>query len=845
MFYGNAGTLEYDLVAGPHAEISKIRLEFSNASRISIGSDGDLILNVHGTEIRQHKPRVYQDGRPVDGVYFLAGKNRVGFRIADYDPERSLVIDPVLTYGSYLGGSGGDFGYAITADAQGNLYVVGATTSNNFPTPGGYNHLFAGPQEAFIAKINPSAAGGASLIWSTYLGGSQEGTVAVAVALDRGGSVYITGVTNAADFPVLNSFQGSITNPYTCVAGDYGLVLTTGVSCGDAFVTKLASTGDRLFYSSFLGGSNTEVADAIAVDAVGNAYVAGQTASGDFPLRGTPLLQTSLRGATDAFISQISADGRTLMYSTYFGGSGNDSANAMVIDASGNLIVGGGTQSADLAISSGAYGRTFQGVESGFLAKITLSQISQTPILFLSYLGGITASTSVFGVASDASGNIYATGSTNSPNFPVTSGAYQATLAGAPSGTNFQTNLFAGDAFVAKLNPAATGLAQLVYSTYLGASGDEGGISILPDTSGRILIGGSTNSTDFPVTANAFQCCSSSGKPLGFIARLDPSQSGKAGLLYSSFLGGSNGDLLLSLTGDTAGTWAAAAMQTHSFDAPLTASAYQRYFGGQFMGIANDGDAYIARFDLSLSGPVATQIENAGGLAALPKNVLAPGLIFAVKGTSLGPTIPSGPQLDPGTGLVATTVAGVQVLVRGIPAPLTYVSATQINAVAPYEIVSSVGGAVPVQVIYNGVPGTVLNASVLATSPGIINFDDGAGQGAIVNSDGSLNSTNNPAARGSLVSIYATGEGQTNPAGIDGRVANDAVDALPRPVASVGVTIAGVPCDVKYAGTAPGAVAGVLQVNVIVPASVFPGNVALVLTIGNQPSQPGIGIAVQ
>jgi uncharacterized protein (TIGR03437 family) len=845
VFYGNAGALEYDLVAAPNADTSRIRLEFSNASRISIGPDGDLILNVNGTEIRQHKPRVYQDGQAIDGSYFLAGKSRVGFKIAAYDHARSLVIDPILTYGSYLGGSGGDFGYAIASDAQGNLYVVGATTSNNFPTPGGYNRQFAGPQEAFVAKINPAAIGVASLVWSTYLGGSLAGTVATAVAVDRGGSVYITGITNASDFPVLSGFQTSITNPYTCVGGDYGLILTTGVSCGDAFVTKLASTGDRLFYSSYLGGSNTEVGDAIAVDAVGNAYVAGQTASSDFPLRGTPLLQTSLRGATDAFVSQISADGRTLMYSTFFGGSGNDSIYGMVLDPAGNMILGGGTQSADLAVSSGAYSRSLQGVESGFVAKITLSQIAQSPILFLSYLGGVTGSSAVFGVATDSSGNIYATGSTNSPSFPVTSGAYQTTLAGAPAGTNFQSNLFAGDAFVAKLNPAATSLAQLVYSTYLGGSADEGGISILPDNSGRILVGGSTNSSDFPLTANAFQCCSNTGKPIGFIARLDPSQTGKAELLYSSLIGGTNGDLLLSLTGDSAGTWAAAAMQTHSFDAPVTASAYQKFFGGQLMGVANDGDAYVARFDLSVSGPLVTQIENAAGLAALPKNVLSPGLLFTVKGSGLGPSLPSGPRLDPATGLVASTIAGVQVLVGGVPAPLTYVSATQINAVAPYEIVSNVGGSVPVQVIYNGVPGTVVNATVLATSPGILSFDDGTGQGAIVNNDGSLNSAGNPALRGNLISIYATGEGQTNPAGIDGRLANDSLDALPRPLAFVGVTIAGVPCDLKYAGTAPGGIAGFLQVNVIVPANVQPGVIPLVLTIGNQTSQAGITIAVQ
>lgn len=397
IFYGNAGSLEYDLVVAPHADASKIRLDFSNASQISISADGDLILNVDGTEIRQHKPRIYQtDGngnQAINGSYFLAGKKHVGFKLAAYDRAKPLVIDPVLTYGSYLGGSGGDFAYAITSDTQGNLYVAGATTSTTFPTTGGFNRLLSGAQDAFVAKINPSVSGGASLIWSTYLGGSGA-EVGVAVAVDRAGSVYVTGGTNSSDFPLQTPFQGSINNPFSCQQGVYGLIFAVGINCEDAFVTKLASTGDRLLYSSYLGGSNTDVADAIAVDAAGNAYVSGQTASRDFPLRGT-VIQTSLRGNTDVFVSQISSDGRILVNSTYFGGNGNDVSYGMVLDAAGNLLIGGSTQSTDLPTSSGAYAHTLRGVQSGFIAKISFSLQAPTPIVYLSYLGGTTGSTAV------------------------------------------------------------------------------------------------------------------------------------------------------------------------------------------------------------------------------------------------------------------------------------------------------------------------------------------------------------------------------------------------------------------------------------------------------------------
>jgi len=168
VFYGNAGSLEYDLVIAPEAETSGIRLDFSNASHISINPEGDLIVNVGSTEFRQHKPRIYQGDQTIAGSYFLAGKKRVGFKLAAYDHSRPLVIDPILTYGTYLGGLGGDFAYQITSDLQGNLYVVGATTSVNFPTPAtAYNHLLDGSQDAFVAKINPAASAGASLVWST------------------------------------------------------------------------------------------------------------------------------------------------------------------------------------------------------------------------------------------------------------------------------------------------------------------------------------------------------------------------------------------------------------------------------------------------------------------------------------------------------------------------------------------------------------------------------------------------------------------------------------------------------------------------------------------------------
>lgn len=257
------------------------------------------------------------------------------------------------------------------------------------------------------------------------------------------------------------------------------------------------------------------------------------------------------------------------------------------------------------------------------------------------------------------------------------------------------------------------------------------------------------------------------------------------------------------------------------------------------------GDAYIATFNFGTTGPQIALYENGGGLSALPAAKIAPGLVFTVKGTFSGATIPTQAQIDPKTGGLATTLEGVQVLVDGIACPLVYVSTTQINAIAPYELAGNPPATATVQVVINNIPGNLVNVVVAPTAPGILSFDDGTGQGAIVNQDQTINGSSNAAARGTIVTIYATGEGQTNPPGIDGGLASNP-NALPHPVASLSVTIGGLPAtNIAYAGTAPGEVYGLLQVNVTVPAGVTPGSaVPVVLTIGGVSSQAGLTMAV-
>ena len=229
-----------------------------------------------------------------------------------------------LVYSTYLGGNGKDSGNGIAIDSAGNAYVVGDTTSTNFPVSG-FQKAYQGGQDAFVAKLN---ATGSSLVYSTYLGGGNFDHGA-AIAVDGGGTAYLTGTTSSTNFPVANAFQG------------------TNGGGQNAFITRLSANGASLMFSTFLGGSGgrtgyPEAGQGIALDASGNAYVAGVTSSTNFPLMNPE--QSALNGSSDAFIAKMSPAG-ALIYSTYLGGSGIDAANAIAVDSAGNAYFAGYTYS--------------------------------------------------------------------------------------------------------------------------------------------------------------------------------------------------------------------------------------------------------------------------------------------------------------------------------------------------------------------------------------------------------------------------------------------------------------------------------------------------------------------
>jgi hypothetical protein len=503
------------------------------------------LLSLPGGEVAERAPVVYQEvagaRKAVEGRFVLRGAREVGFEVGAYERDQPLVLDPLLVYSTYLGGSGGDQGLAIAVDGSGNTFITGETESTNFPTtPGSFQVTNAGFQQVFVAKLN---AAGSALVYSTYLGGGGGSNIAVGIAVDASGNAYLTGIAGG-DFPTVNPFQAT--------PGDVS----------DAFVAKVNAAGSGLVYSSYLGGSGFDLGRAIAVDASGNAYVTGDTQSTNFPTANP--LQAAPAGGRDAFVSKVNAAGSSLVYSTYLGGSDGDIGRGIAVDASGNLYVTGDTLSTDFPTAN-----AFQPAYGGGIADVFVTKLNAAGSAFVysTYLGG-SGDDGGFAIALDASRNAYVTGFVESTDFP-TVGAFDTTLGGA------------SDAFVAKLNAAGS---SLVYSTYLGGGDSDEGHSIAVGPSGSAYVTGDTFSTDFPTT-NALQP-TFGGLVDAFVAKVSPSGSA---LVYSTYLGGSSydggGGIALGASGN-----AYVAGSTSSTNFP-TASPFQAANGGTV-------DAFVTKLGL-------------------------------------------------------------------------------------------------------------------------------------------------------------------------------------------------------------------------------------------------------
>jgi putative Ig domain-containing protein/beta-propeller repeat-containing protein len=507
VYRGVEGQLEYDFIVKSGGDPRRIRLRIEGGDDVRVDASGDLVVRTGAGELRQRIPSVYQDiageRRAIKGAYRRIGRNDFAFQLGPYDSKRPLVIDPAFVFSTYLGGSFEDVIRSMRVDGSGNSYVAGSTSSTDFPATNPLYGTNAGDEDGFVAKIDST---GSSILWATYIGGSSADQLA-GIAIDGGGTVYVTGVTTSTNFPTASPLHAA------------------NAGFADCVIAKLSSSGSALLFSTYLGGTSSDLGEAIAIDSSSNVYVAGNTSSTDFPAVNA-IQGTYGGGISDAFVVVVNATGSAVLYATYLGGSGNDGAVAIVADFSGNAYVTGSTDSTNFPTAAALQGSN-NGNLDAFISKINSAGSALT---YSTYLGGSNAD-SPTGLAVDLSGDALIAGSTRSVNFPVAS-PVQANLLGTY------------DAFVSKLNAAGS---SLLFSTYLGGQDVDGADAIAVDAAGIVHVAGHTSSLDFP-TINPLQ-----PQPAGledvFVASLDTSGS----IVFSTYLGGTYDDTASAIAVDGSG----------------------------------------------------------------------------------------------------------------------------------------------------------------------------------------------------------------------------------------------------------------------------------------------------
>ncbi len=558
------GMLKYEFLVHPGGDYHNIKIHWTGPVTVKQSEEGlKIVINTPQGKVSlmDSHPINYQGSQRdelISGNFRLINDNTYAFEIANHDPRKLLIIDPIieinpLGMSTFIGGSGSDYGNSIAVDDSDNVYVTGYTIGGDpdFPTTfNAYNQTNNGGSDVFVTKL---AANGSILLFSTYIGGSGDDR-AYSLVLDSENNVYLTGQTSG----------GGPAYPTTSNAFNQ-----THSGGSDVFVTKLAANGSTLLFSTFLGGSGADYGRSIVIDDANNVYVTGQTRNGtsNFPTTNGAFYETH-NGQDDVFVTKLAANGSTLLFSTFLGGSGYDRAFSIAVDNSENVYVAGYTidGTTDYPTTSNAYDQTHNGVYDAFVTKLAANG---SILLFSTFLGG-SGLDCAYSIAVDNSENVYVAGYTidDTTDYPTTSNAYD------------QTHNGASDVFVTKL--AANG-STLLFSTYIGGSGDDYGQSIVVDSENNTYLTGYTDedTLDYPTTDNAYDRSYNGGDDV-FVTKLAANGSI---LLFSTFIGSSEHDKGYSLALDSTNsvylTGSTVYPQT-GVDFPTTVNAFNQTHNGNY-----------------------------------------------------------------------------------------------------------------------------------------------------------------------------------------------------------------------------------------------------------------------
>ena len=574
-YYGNQRQLEYDFIVDPGSDPDNIRLNFDGVYDLQIAENGELrlILNAAGDETRFKAPVSYQtadDGSRIEvtSAYIIHDDGTVGFALGEYDAGRELVIDPILDYGTYLGGTGTETAFAIKTDASGNAYVTGDTTDISFPTTTGPFGV-SGGTDVFVTKLGPDGSG---VVFTTYLGGSAN-DFGNDLDVDAAGNVYVVGKTLSADFPT--------------TTGAFDETLS---GSSDGFVLKLNSDGTSVVYGSYLGSNlSNDEAHGVAVDGSGQAHVTG-TATGTAFAATTGAYQTVHGGGSDAYLTIFSADGSSLVYGSYFGGTAGEDAYDIALDGTGNVYITGKTNGTDTPVTAGsALQASSGGGIDTFFAKFNPAGAGAADLLYSTYLGGGLADAGA-SISVDDSGKAYIVGITLSSDFDTTVGAYDTSFSGTDD-----------DGFLTVIDPNQSGAASLVYSTKIGGSAADDASGVAVDSSGTAWITGTTLSASFPTTGDAHDA-TKNGTRDAYLMAIDPTGGGAADLVYSTFLGGAANEFGNDIALD-ANDNIYLAGETSSGDFDATAGSYDE-------ALAGTSDGFVAKFSADTSPSITFTISS-------------------------------------------------------------------------------------------------------------------------------------------------------------------------------------------------------------------------------------------